>query len=192
MHKAKCVGTIDVPFRDCGVGFVEPSYMFLAYELSHTLHSLMPSAFFLSYNIFANTFTVASSIPVLIGKRYYQMAPSVLGVGLSASHPLVPDEVRDKIGRAIQQMNDDMQHCYDWEMLYFEPEMAWNVLTKKLRERKWDVVLIGGGLRTMNSITPFFEKIVNTIHEELPNAKFAFNTGPGDTVEATRRALAAA
>jgi hypothetical protein len=42
----------------------------------------------------------------------------------------------------------------------------------------------------MGQLTTFFEKIVNTVHEELPKAKFAFNTDINKTQEACRRVLA--
>ena len=45
------------------------------------------------------------------------------------------------------------------------------------------------GLRIIPALTPFFEKVVNIIHEELPTAKFAFNTTIDGTREACNRVL---
>lgn len=49
--------------------------------------------------------------------------------------------------------------------------------------------LCTGGLRTLDALTPFMEKIVNTVHEELPKAKIAFNATIDKTQEACRRVL---
>jgi hypothetical protein len=46
-----------------------------------------------------------------------------------------------------------------------------------------------GGLRTLDALTPFMEKIVNTVHTELPKAKIAFNETINKTQEACRRVL---
>lgn len=46
------------------------------------------------------------------------------------------------------------------------------------------------GLRKTDQLTPFFEKIINTVHEELPKAKFAFNVEISKPQEACRRVLA--
>jgi hypothetical protein len=45
------------------------------------------------------------------------------------------------------------------------------------------------GLRKLDPLTPFFERIVNAVHTELPDAKFAFNTSIEHTQEAVTRAL---
>lgn len=41
------------------------------------------------------------------------------------------------------------------------------------------------GLRKADSVAPFFERIVNAVHKELPDAKFAFN----NSIEKTREAV---
>lgn len=41
------------------------------------------------------------------------------------------------------------------------------------------------GLRKTDSVVAFFERIVNAIHRELPEAKFAFN----NSIEKTREAV---
>lgn len=45
------------------------------------------------------------------------------------------------------------------------------------------------GLRTMPALTIFFEKIVNAVHQELPGARFAFNTDIEKTREACERVM---
>ena len=46
------------------------------------------------------------------------------------------------------------------------------------------------GLRKTDQLIPFFERIVNTVHKELPDAKFAFNTSIEKTQEAVDRVAA--
>ena len=46
------------------------------------------------------------------------------------------------------------------------------------------------GLRKTDALLPFFERIVNAVHRELPEAKFAFNTSIEKTREAVDRVLA--
>jgi hypothetical protein len=46
------------------------------------------------------------------------------------------------------------------------------------------------GLRKTDVLIPFFERIVNAVHEELPHAKFAFNTSIEKTREAVDRVMA--
>jgi hypothetical protein len=47
------------------------------------------------------------------------------------------------------------------------------------------------GLRVSPALTPFFEKIVNAAHEEVPAGKFAFCTDIIKTQEACQRVLPA-
>ncbi|KAK6066590.1 hypothetical protein SCUP234_12020 [Seiridium cupressi] len=113
------------------------------------------------------------------------MAPSVLGLGVPASSPLVPDHLREPLGKALENLEAQMNASpYDWEFLDAGPDMDFEVLVRKLREEVGRV-----GLRTMNDITPFFEKIINTIHKQLPDAKFAFNAAIDKTLEACKRVL---
>ena len=41
------------------------------------------------------------------------------------------------------------------------------------------------GFRKTDSLVPFFEQVVNAVHEELPLAKFSFN----DSIELAREAI---
>ncbi|KAK3368835.1 hypothetical protein B0T24DRAFT_532739 [Lasiosphaeria ovina] len=119
------------------------------------------------------------------------MAPSVLGIGLPATSDIVPWIVRGFLRKSLDVMEADMTASpYDWEMLYLTPDMSFDVCTKKLGEKKWDVVMVGMGLRKTDALVPYFERIVNAVHEELPQAKFAFNISIEKTREAVDRVLA--
>jgi hypothetical protein len=56
-----------------------------------------------------------------------------------------------------------------------------------LSERSYDCVLIGAGVRSVDEYFFLFEAIVNTVHQQAPNAKICFNTGPFDSVDAVQR-----
>ncbi|KAH8883317.1 hypothetical protein GQ53DRAFT_753007 [Thozetella sp. PMI_491] len=117
------------------------------------------------------------------------MPPSVLGIGLPAS--IVPWLARGLLQKSLDVMEATMSSSpYDWEMLYITPDTPFDVCTAKLREKKWDVVMVGMGLRKTDSLVPFFERVVNAVHKELPQAKIAFNNSIEKTLEAVDRVLA--
>lgn len=51
-------------------------------------------------------------------------------------------------------------------------------------------MMVAVGLRKTDALVPYFERIVNAVHEELPQTKFAFNIGIEKTREAVDRVLA--
>ncbi len=66
-------------------------------------------------------------------------------------------------------------------------ETAERVLEEKLRTRAYDSVLIGAGIRVIPSSFLLFEKVINVVHANAPQAKLCFNTKPSDTAEAVQR-----
>lgn len=64
-------------------------------------------------------------------------------------------------------------------------------LADAVRGRRFDVLVIGAGLRTLPPMAPHFERLMNAIREHAPNARLAFNSKPDDTAEAAERQLAA-
>ncbi len=108
---------------------------------------------------------------------------------------------------------------YDWEMLYITPDQSFDLCVDMLRKKKWEIVMVGSeysffvagdekmywgveeavanvfgntlvGLRKFDSMIPFFERVVNAVHKELPEAKFAFNTSIEKTRDAVDRVAA--
>jgi hypothetical protein len=65
------------------------------------------------------------------------------------------------------------------------------MLARQLAEMAYDCVVIGGGLRLPPKSLPFFERVVNAIHQGAPKAAIAFNTHPQDTAEAAARWIGA-
>jgi DNA-binding LacI/PurR family transcriptional regulator len=68
-------------------------------------------------------------------------------------------------------------------------ETAEAVVRNQLRQRRFDCILIGAGIRTIPSNFILFERLVNVVHEHAPQAKLCFNTKPSDTAEAVQRWL---
>jgi len=66
-------------------------------------------------------------------------------------------------------------------------ETAETVVRDRLRQKQFDCIVIGAGLRTIPKYFILFEKLINVVHEHAPRAKMCFNTKPSDTAEAVQR-----
>jgi hypothetical protein len=69
-------------------------------------------------------------------------------------------------------------------------ETAEAVVKARLKEKSYDCVLIGAGVRLIGQNTPLFEKLINVVHQHAPQAKLCFNTRPDDTAAAVQRWMA--
>jgi hypothetical protein len=63
------------------------------------------------------------------------------------------------------------------------------VVTAALDRRPWEVVVIGGGVRTNEERLELFERIINLVRRHAPGAAIAFNRKPDRTYEAAARWL---
>lgn len=61
------------------------------------------------------------------------------------------------------------------------------VIATHLQAKSYDCVLIGAGVRTIGKNFLLFEKLLNVVHANAPQAKLCFNTGPTDSAEAVKR-----
>jgi len=68
-------------------------------------------------------------------------------------------------------------------------ETAEAVVRDQLEQKRFDCVLIGAGLRTIPGNFLLFERLLNVVHANAPQAKLCFNTKPNDTAEAAQRWL---
>lgn len=76
------------------------------------------------------------------------------------------------------------------ELLLVSPDASACIeLQKRLYEKAFDCVVIGGGLRIPANSLTLFEALVNAAHRAAPGAAIAFNTSPPDTAEAAARWL---
>ena len=66
-------------------------------------------------------------------------------------------------------------------------ETAESVVLAQLKQKQFDCIMIGAGVRAVPTHFILFEKLINLVHEHAPHARFCFNTKPGDAAEAVRR-----
>lgn len=82
------------------------------------------------------------------------MPPSVLGIGIPATSSLTPRLFRSGLQKMLDAMEADMTASpYDWEMFYLEPDSDFSLLVTKLREKSWDVVMVGSKISPPHSLT---------------------------------------
>ena len=66
-------------------------------------------------------------------------------------------------------------------------ETAESVVLAQLKQKQFDCIVIGPGVRAVPAHFILFEKLINLVHEHAPHARFCFNTKPGDAAEAVQR-----
>jgi hypothetical protein len=66
-------------------------------------------------------------------------------------------------------------------------ETAEAVVQGQLRQKRFDCILIGAGVRVNPSNFMLFEKLINVVHEHAPQVRLCFNTIPSDTAAAVQR-----
>jgi hypothetical protein len=54
-------------------------------------------------------------------------------------------------------------------------------ISEALRESRYDVIVIGAGLRTLPPMTEQFERLINVLHEKAPQAKRSIRSLPTQT-----------
>ena len=66
-------------------------------------------------------------------------------------------------------------------------ETAEAVVKSLLKQKQYDCILIGAGVRANLNNLMLFEKLINVVHEHAPQSKLCFNTLPSDTAAAVKR-----
>ena len=96
-----------------------------------------------------------------------------------------------KVMAGLQAAADSLtQLGYDVQMCLTDfGKTAEAVVRDQLQQKRFDVVLIGAGIRTIPGNFLLFEMPVNVVHAHAPQAKLCFNTKPTDTAEAVQRWL---
>jgi hypothetical protein len=64
------------------------------------------------------------------------------------------------------------------------------VIGAALRDRAWECVVIGGGIRSAEDQLDLFEQVVNLVRRHAPGAAIAFNRTAEDTYQAAARWIA--
>ena len=63
------------------------------------------------------------------------------------------------------------------------------VVAESLGRGRWDVVLVGGGIRGRDDLLELFERVLNLVHRHAPEAAIAFNRRPDDLLAPVSRWL---
>jgi hypothetical protein len=123
------------------------------------------------------------------------MAKRVLAIGIEPAHAdysafpqITPELVRSYIDAQLIRLADlgyDVTSC-----LIDLDETAEASVAAALREKAFDCIVIGAGLREPKERLLLFEKVLNLVHSQSPNAAICFNSSPGDTAEAVQRWVA--
>src|SRR5450631_60227 len=116
----------------------------------------------------------------------------VLVIGLEPTlvdFSLVPDMNAEKVLAGLKADQATLNALgYDTQLCLTDlGSSAEAVVSRKLSEDTFDCILIGAGIRTLPTYFLLFEKLINVVHQNAPEAKLCFNTKPSDTAEAVQR-----
>jgi hypothetical protein len=133
--------------------------------------------------------------------RSLSAASNVLIMGLGGPKGPPPAQVlktgltKEKIMAMLKEQNDTLrENGVTSTMILIDYTQPLESNAKKVTELLttddgFAVVAIGAGVRTYPEHCLLFETLINLVHEHAPEARIAFNTGPGDTAEAVLRQL---
>jgi hypothetical protein len=120
------------------------------------------------------------------------MAPVVLVVGLDPYRvpgPWDPAPVAAAIEESVSRFAEggiDARNC----LIGLDgSDDIEEVVAAALRERPWECVLVGGGIRKNEEQLELFELIINLARQHAPDAAVAFNRDLTDIVDAVVRQL---
>lgn len=120
--------------------------------------------------------------------------PRVLVVGLDPHRvpgPWDPGPVADAIAAGLARFVEAGVGVESCLVGLDGDEDVESVVTEALRSRSWQVVVVGGGLRTVDDPPELFERVVNLVRRHAPGAAIAFNRTPGEIYDAAARWLPA-
>jgi hypothetical protein len=129
----------------------------------------------------------------MVGKVMERTAPAVLVIGLDPYRvpgPWDPAPVAAAIEESVARFTErgiDARNCLIGLDGSDDIEA---VVTAALRERSWECVLIGGGIRKNEEQLELFELLINLTRQHAPDAAIAFNRDLADIVPAVARQLA--
>ncbi|MES2761775.1 MAG: hypothetical protein V4677_06195 [Bacteroidota bacterium] len=101
----------------------------------------------------------------------------------------MPGLTAEKVFAGITGSIDELNAVgFDAELCWTDGgETAIDVLKAHIQRRSFDCILIGAGIRKLDSKFILFENMINTVHEYAPKARICFNTNPMDTVISVQR-----
>ena len=100
-----------------------------------------------------------------------------------------PGMTAAKVFAGLKSCEEELTRLgYGVQMCYHDfGQTAEAVVRDQLKQKRFDCVLIGAGVRTNPANFLLFEKLINVVHEHAPQAKLCFNQLPSDTAEAVKR-----
>ena len=106
------------------------------------------------------------------------------------SDPALPpgfnaEKIHAGIAVAMKQMTE---RGWDADLCLVRPDKsAVAALEGRLAAKRYDCVVIGGGIRMPPKSLLLFEALINAVHKAAPGTAIAFNTRPEDTADAAAR-----
>jgi len=102
-----------------------------------------------------------------------------------------PDMDADKVMQGLNGSRDRLERLgLDARILLTrDAKTVAAQVSAALRDHRYDVIVIGAGLRTLPPMADQFERLMNVLHEKAPQAKLAFNSVPDDSDKAALRWL---
>jgi hypothetical protein len=127
----------------------------------------------------------------MAGKRVLMIGldPEVMDFSspLLARSGATPDSIRAALAAELERLRG---LGYEPELLPTDgAETAERVVRERLAAERFDVVVIGAGIRLLPEYFLLFERLINAVREAAPGAPIALNSRPGDTAEAVARWL---
>ena len=81
------------------------------------------------------------------------------------------------------------QHGFDADYCLVAPDVGDEAFIAALERKRYDCVVVGGGIRKPEPFLELFERVVNLIRVHAPDAVIAFNTNGENSVDAVLRWL---
>jgi hypothetical protein len=100
-------------------------------------------------------------------------------------NPMTPDEVRSGLA-AAQEKVKAAGHPLDLCLLLGDGQDE-ALIERTLRGQRYDIIVVGAGIRLQPKHHLLFERVVNLVHRHAPGAAIGFNTTPIDTADAVLR-----
>jgi hypothetical protein len=106
---------------------------------------------------------------------------------------LPPGMTIEKVHAGIEvAMKQFAARGWEADVSFIRPDAsAGPAVERQLASKRYDCVVIGGGVRLPPRSLVTFEAIINAVRKAAPNAAIAFNTRPDDSADAAARWLPA-
>lgn len=99
-----------------------------------------------------------------------------------------PSDLSAKIAADAQRLKDAGHDITEYFLDERDISDGLEWLTTKLRDERFDGIMVGVGLRLIPELTSFFADVVNVIADGRRGAVLLFNEGPGGNWDAVERA----